>query len=179
MARDDFSIEYWWKERESLEPLGDHSAWPSVMQALFAFLARNKGGFRIKVRGVEATFELMPDLSTIFSELPHALATLKSCENILVELDMFEQGTDVGIVLRRQADQISVRFETAPGSGAPYQLLGNEASSIAANVFFYQWQRFLLAILDAMREVAPEHSKDESFVAYRATINELTSSDLS
>jgi hypothetical protein len=172
-----FSIEYWWEKQDTPDQLGDHSEWPVVMQALFAFLTDNKGGFRIKAGAWAATFELMPDLSSIFADLPHVLGTLQQQDGVSVELDMFAQGTDVGIAMRRQGDEILMRFETAPGSGEPYQLLDDEELAVSAPVFLLQWQRFVLAILDAMSKTDPSACEDESFIAYRDTIRGLTMVD--
>ena len=48
--------------------------------ALETFLARFDGEFTLNVQEEEATFELEPDLSTIFDELPNNLLALKSAQ---------------------------------------------------------------------------------------------------
>ena len=122
----------------------------------------------------EVPLALRPDLTSVFDELPGALATLKNEENVSVELDFFEQGTEVGVWMHRIGDKIHIRFETCPGSGEQYQSLSEKEFPVSAHQFFQQWRAFLKAILAAIAEARPEATRDASYAQYHEAINNLT-----
>ena len=93
-----------------------------------------------------------------------------------VEFDFFEQGTDVGMLMERQGNTISIRFETAPGSGIRFQSLPDISMPVPANEFIEQWLRLIRAVLSAIVELQPELIKDKSYQEYCTRLDLVESS---
>jgi hypothetical protein len=166
-----FEISYWW------ETLSEPSYFLEIVDAtkisiaLDYFLSLYEGQFMIRVEGHEACFDLRPDLSTIFEEIPLVLERLTTNTESPVEFDFFEQGTDVGMLMERREDKITICFETAPGSGQRFKFLPDDRIPVPANEFLEQWLQFIRSVLDALVKLQPELVNDESYQKYRTRLD--------
>src|SRR5919109_1278575 len=92
-----FKITYSWEKRS--EPYGfdeeNYIDWSMLFSCLRRFLALYDGTFLVRINEFDLHFDLEPDLSTIFEELPGVLETLTANTDSPVELHLFEQGTDL------------------------------------------------------------------------------------
>jgi hypothetical protein len=164
-----FKITYKWEKRS--EPYRfdeeDYIDWTRLFTCLRRFLALYDGTFRVRINEFDLHFDLEPDFSTIFEELPDVLETLKANTDSPAELHLFEQGTDLIFWLERQADTISIRMEKGPSVGSRFADLPESVFSVPANVFLKEWIRFTKAVLDALVELQPDLTGDESYQEYR------------
>ena len=169
-----FEISYWWEKLSEpgyfLEMLDTR-----VFLALYYFLSIYEGQFTIRFQEHEACFDLRPDLSTIFKEIPLVLEKLTTDTESPVEFDFFEQGTVVLMWMERQGTQITVRFETAPGSGQRFKFLPDTKIPVLADEFLEQWLQFVRAVLDALVNLKPDLVNDESYHTYRSQLDVVES----
>lgn len=147
-----------------------------VSVALDYFLSIYAGDFVIYINGSGARFDLHPDLSTIFKKIPLVLEQLTTDTESPVEFDFFEQGTDVGMLMERQGTQITVRFETAPGSGQRFKFLPDTKIPVLADEFLEQWLQFVRAVLDALVDLQPDLINDKSYLEYCSQLDVVDSS---
>lgn len=169
-----FEISYWWEKLSEpgyfLEMLDTR-----VFLALYYFLSIYEGEFTIRFQEHEACFDLRPDLSTIFKEIPLVLEQLTTDTESPVEFYFFEQGTDVGMWMERQGTQITVRFETESGSAERFKFLPDTKIPVLADEFLEQWLQFVRAVLDALVNLQPDLVNDESYHKYRSQLNVVES----
>jgi len=172
-----FKITYFWEKRS--DPFHfeeqDYVDVTMLFLCLQRFLALFKGEFVARVGDLDLHFDLDPDLSTIFEELPETLESLASVTDSPVELRFFEQGTDVTFWLERLADTINVRFTTGPSVGGRFINLPKSAFQVPANAFLNEWVRFAQATLDALVDLQPDLADDESYKEYRGRLLALDS----
>lgn len=161
-----FEITYWWKKLSEPDYFLEMVDATKISVSLDYFLSLYKGQFIISVQEYDVCFDLRPDLASIFEDIPFALEKLTKNTVSPVEFDFFEQGTDVGMLLERQADIIKVHFETGPGSNMQFKFLPNTNILVPANKFLEQWLRFIRAILDALVKLQPQLVNDESYKEY-------------
>ncbi|MEQ8999790.1 MAG: hypothetical protein RID53_25175 [Coleofasciculus sp. B1-GNL1-01] len=162
----EFQISYWWKKRNKPGSFMEIVDASKLSICLDYFLSIYQGQFTVSVQGHEACFDLDPDLSTIFETIPNVLTKLTKDTNHALEIDFFEQGTDVGMLMERQDNVIQIRFETAPGSGMRFKFLPDTYIPVQANQFLEQWLQFIRAVLKALLELQPELLSDESYQQY-------------
>ena len=170
-----FKITCKWEKRS--EPYRfdeeDYIDWTMLFMSLRRFLALYDGPFLIRINEFDLDFDLEPDLSTIFEELPDVLEALSTNTDSPVELHFFEQGTDLIFWLERQADTISIRFVKGPSVGRRFADLPESLHSIPANIFLNEWVRFANAVLDALVELQPDLTGDQSYLEYRDRLQAL------
>lgn len=170
-----FEIFYWWEKLSKPSYFLEIVDTTRVSVALDYFLSIYKGEFAISLQGHEACFDLRPDLSTIFEDIPLVLEKLTTDTESPVEFYFFEQGTEVGMWMERQGDQITVRFETATGSGEIYKFLPDTKIPVLADEFLDQWLQFVRAVLDALVNLQPDLVNDESYHTYRSQLDVVES----
>ncbi|BAZ16003.1 hypothetical protein NIES4071_78760 [Calothrix sp. NIES-4071] len=161
-----FNISYWWEKLSEPDYFLEIVDATKIFASLNYFMKRYKGQFIISVQEHDACFDLRPDLSTIFEDIPLVLEKLTKDTHSPVEFDFFEQGTDVGMLMERQGDLVKVRFEITEASAMKFQFLPNTNILVSVWEFLGQWLQFIKAILDAMVELQPELMKDESYKEY-------------
>ena len=170
-----FEISYWWEKLSEPDYFVEMVDTTRVSVALDYFLSIYEGQFAIRIQEHEACFDLRPDLSTIFKEIPLVLEQLTTDTESPVEFDFFEQGTDVGMLMERQGTQITLRFETAPGSGQRFKFLPDTKIPVLADEFLEQWLQFVRAVLDALVNLQPDLVNDESYHKYRSQLDVVES----
>lgn len=161
-----FKISYYWEKLSEPNYFLEIVDANKIFVSLSYFLSRYKGQFIISVQEHDACFDLRPDLSTIFEDIPLVLEKLTKDTHSPVEFDFFEQGTDVGMLMERQGDIIKVRFETTEASAMKFQFLPDTNILVSAWEFLGQWLQFIRAVLDAIVELQPELVLDESYKQY-------------
>jgi hypothetical protein len=170
-----FEISYWWEKLSEPDYFVELVDTTRVTIALDYFLSIYQGQFEIRIQWHEACFDLRPDLSTIFKEIPLVLEKLTTDTESPVEFDFFEQGTVVLMWMERQGTQITVRFETAPGSGQRFKFLPATKIPVLADEFLEQWLQFVRAVLDALVKLQPDLVNDESYHKYRSQLDVVES----
>lgn len=118
-----FKISYSWEKLSEPDYFFEIVDATKIFTSLSYFLSLYKGQFIVSVQEHNACFDLRPDLSTIFEDIPLVLSQLTKDTHSPVEFDFFEQGTDVGMFIERQGDTIKVRFETSGASAIRFQFL--------------------------------------------------------
>jgi hypothetical protein len=168
-----FEISYWWEKLKKTSYFVEMVDATRVFISLNYFLSIYEGEFTIHVQGHNACFNLRPDLSTIFEDIPIVLEKLTIDTESQVEFDFFEQGTDVGIIIERQGDKIQIRFDISPGSSPNFQFLPESKFTVPAEEFIEQWLRFIRAILNALVDLQPELLNDKSYQEYYTRLNNI------
>lgn len=166
-----FEISWTWSRRTQPHPKGGFDGEERVFLSFRHFLTLHQGSFAVRVGSSAAQLFLDPDLSTIFRELADVLDLLRHDTNEPAELYFFEQGTELVLWMERRSGDISVRFETFPGSGEPYKDLSERPVVVPASLFFGQWARFMAAVLDAVCALDPDLAADESQQRYRRRVS--------
>jgi hypothetical protein len=166
---DSFKIIYNWEKQN--EPYRfdeeDFSDITVVALCLERFLSIYEGTFLVRINEFDLLFYLDPDLSTIFEELPGVLEALTANTDSPVELRFFEQGTELSFWMERQADSINFRIVDELIDGKRSTELPVSVLPIQANVFLNEWVRFANAVLDALVELQPDLTGDQSYLEYR------------
>lgn len=172
-----FKITYCWEKRSDPSHFEeeDYVDVTALFLCLRRFLALYEGKFMVRVNDLDLLFDMDPDLSTIFEELPETLETLTSDTRSPVGLYFFEQGTDLTFWLERLADTINIRFAPGPYAGSQFINLPRSVFPISANVFLSEWVRFAQAALDALVELQPGLTEDESYKEYRGRLQAINS----
>jgi hypothetical protein len=164
-----FKITYKWEKRS--DPYSfyeeDFVDYTVLFTCLRRFLALYDGTFVVRISELDLHFDLEPDFSIIFEELPDALEALLLNTDSPVELYFAEQGTDLKFLLERQADTISIRFVKGLTVGWEFESLPESVFSVSANVFLSEWVRFAQAVLDALVALQPDLTNDQSYQEYR------------
>ena len=173
-----FEIAYWWNKLSEPSYFFEKVDASKISISLDYFLSIYEGQFKIRCQEYEALFDLRPDLSTIFEEIPLTLEKLTKDTDSPVEFDFFEQGTDVGMLMERQGNIIKVHFETAPGSGIRFQFLPETNIPVSANEFLREWIKFIRAVLNALVELQPKLVSDTSYQQYRTQLDLVESQGL-
>jgi len=174
---DSFKITYSWEKQStpSRFEAEDYVDVTPLVLCLERFLAIYEGQFVVHINDLDLHFDLRPDLSTVFEELPEVLEALTSDTDSPVELHFFEQGTDLSFWLERHANTISIRFGKGPSVGKRFADLPEATFSVPANVFLDEWIRFVQAVLDALLALQPDLANDESYQEYRNRLLNLRS----
>ncbi len=172
-----FKITYSWQQRSKPLPFAeeDYVDASVLFLALERFLAIHQGEFIVQVDNLRLHFDLDPDLSTVFEEIPAVLEDLTADTESPVELYFYEQGTDLALLIGRQKDAITLRFRKGPYTGKRFADLPETLFSAPAEVFMEEWIRFVRAILDAMTVLQPNLAQDESYREYRTRLLALES----
>ena len=172
-----FNITYSWKKQStpSRFEAEDYADVTALVLCLERFLAIYMGQFVARLNDLDMHFDLRPDLSTIFEELPDVLEALTSDTTAPVELYFFEQGTDLTFWLERHANAISIRLAKGQSVGKRFADLPEATFSVPANVFLDEWIRFAQAVLDALLALQPDLANDESYQEYRDRLLSLQS----
>jgi hypothetical protein len=143
------------RRRETLLEPGDELADASdVFLSLRRFLRAYQGVFTIWVGAVGAGFDLDPDLSTVFEDLPGVLEALAQDVSPAVLLHFFEQGTDLTVELERR-NSVRVRFLKGAYAGRRFDDLSSDACSVRPGEFFSEWLHFLRDIVDRVVRFDP------------------------
>ncbi len=145
----------------------------TIFLSLQHFLSLHEGTFQVQIDNLSIPFDLDPDLSTIFEEIPEVLEHLTTETELPTELDFFEQGTDLCWKLKRDGDKISVRFIKGSEAGMPYRNLPDETIWLDAQVFITEWSNFIQAVLIALAELEPNLIEEESYQEYKSRLKSL------
>lgn len=94
-----FEISYWWEHLSKPGYCVEMVDATRVFISLNYFLSIYEEEFVIHVQEHDACFDLRPDLSTIFEDIPVVLKQLTTDTKSPVEFDFFEEGTAVGILM--------------------------------------------------------------------------------
>lgn len=129
------------------------------------FLSRHQGEFALRFDSVELSFDLDPDLSTVFEDLPDVLESLTEDTREPVELDFFEQGTDIALNLARDGSLIAVRMEKGPAAGEGFELPDN-VLFVVADEFLETWSLFLQDVLERLAAFDPSVKTTEDYRSY-------------
>jgi hypothetical protein len=174
-----FEIEYWWTERRVPLPFTseDYVDATALFLGLEHFLSRYQGEFVIHIDDLELRFELDPDLSTVFEEIPAVLQKLHSENRSPVELYFFEQGTDLILLLERQEDAINIHFQKGLATGQRFTYLPDSGFSVLADLFLKEWIQFTQVVLDALVSLEPGLTDEEGYQEYRARLLALRPRD--
>ena len=172
-----FKITYSWEKQSTPSRFeeGDFVDVNALVLSLERFLAIYAGQFVVSIDDLDLQFELRPDLSTVFEELPDVLEALTSDTDAPVELYFFEQGTDLAFLLERHANTISIRFTKGPSVGRRFDDLPEATFSVPSKVFLAEWSRLAQAVLDALRDLQPDLASDQSYQEYRNRLRALES----
>lgn len=169
-----FKISYSWKQQN--DPWLHEEEFIDVSPlflSLQRFLSLYEGTFQVQVDDLSILFDLDPDLSTIFNEIPVVLEHLATETQSQIELDFFEQGTDLCWKLERDGDKISVRFIKGSEAGVPYRNLPDETFWLDAHVFITEWSNFIQSLLIVLTELQPNLIKEESYQEYICLLKNL------
>ncbi|HSN97562.1 MAG TPA: hypothetical protein VLS89_04655 [Candidatus Nanopelagicales bacterium] len=149
-----------------------------IFIALRRLLARDAGQFQIRIGSLVLPFDLDPDLSTVFEDLPGVIHALDGEDDMTspVELHFFEQGTDLTFVMQRRGNEVELVLRRGASSGPRYADVPAGPLLVSARQFLLAWARFLEDVLTALRRVEPGIEHDESYQAYTARIRSMGSS---
>jgi len=167
-----FKIQYFKPRRNDtmLEPLDfsedEYVDASLIFLSLEHFLATYQGTFILKVGDFDLCFDLDPDLSTIFEDIPDVLMSLATAKESAEELYFYEQGTDLNLLLERKASEITISFVKGLMVGQRFENLPENALSIPASMFFDEWSHFLHLILADLIEFNPSLQNDKSYIEY-------------
>ena len=144
-----------------------------IFLSLEHFLAMNQGTFILKVGDFDLShgeashfFDLDPDLSTIFEDIPDVLMSLATQEESPEELYFYEQGTDLNLKLERKANEMTIGFVKGLMVGKRFENLPENTLSLPASMFLDEWSHFLHLILEDLIEFNPSLENDKSYVEY-------------
>lgn len=167
-----FEITYSWKPRTPAQPFDeeDYQDASRLFLALRRFLARMEGQFLMRLGATALVFDLDPDLSTVFEELPGVLEALAGEAGVAVELSFFEQGTDLTLVLQRRGGDIEIRFQSGPSTGRRYADAPADPVLVSAPRFLEAWRALLGDVLGALRAVDPGLRNDQGYQDYVAKL---------
>lgn len=170
-----FKVTYYWEKRATRLDFdeGNYADATELFLGLERFLATNQGHFVVYVDDFDLHFDLDPDLSTIFEELPEVLGDLTAETELPVELHFYEQGTDLIFLLERKGDTITIRFAKGPSVGKRFAHVPERTLAVPADVFIDQWVRFAQAILEGLVTLQPELKNDQSYQAYSGRVDLL------
>ena len=173
-----FKITYSWQKRREPLPFGedDYVDASPLSLALQHFLANWEGGFVVQIDDTKLRFDLRPDLSTVFQEIPDVLKKLTLASAAPAELYFFEQGTDLTLLLERRESVIIIQFAKGPSAGNRFSDLPGTRFTAPADLFFIEWIRFAQAVLDHLTGLLPDLVNEESCRDYRASLRALESS---
>lgn len=176
-----FEIKYSWKVREkpyrfSVDEYVDVT--PLVL-CLEEFLSLFEGTFTIRVGEVEAVFDLKPDLSTIFEELPRMIEAITTNPNTSTDIDFYEQGTEIILRLLKKKENVLIEFIAGDTTSVKLSHLNGKSFLITTRDFLYAWRTFVLAVLDQLIKLCPGLIHDESYRNYNYYINYYTEAFLS
>lgn len=152
---------------EALDFLEEEYVDASLMfLSLEHFVAMYQGTFIVKIADFDLRFDLDPDLSTIFEEVPDVLMSLVMEEASPVELYFYEQGTDLNLLLERKGSEITIRFVKGLMVGKRFKNLPETPLSVPASMFLDEWSHFLHVILEGLIELNASLQNDESYIEY-------------
>ena len=102
-----FKINYLWTQQNDpwLSEEEEFTDVSPLFLSLQQFLSLHEGTFQVQIDNLSIPFDLDPDLSTIFEEIPEVLEHLITESNLPTELDFFEQGTALCWKLERDGDK--------------------------------------------------------------------------
>lgn len=167
-----FEITYKWEKRSEPYRFAEEDYVDATMlfMCFRRFLALYDGTFLVRINELDLHFDLEPDFSTIFEELPDALEALTANTDSPAELHFFEQATDLIFWLERLADTISIRMGKGPSVGRRFDNLPESVFFVPANVFLKEWVQFANAVLNALVGLMPDLTGDQSYREYRDRI---------
>jgi hypothetical protein len=169
MSTEPFRIDHHWSPEAAGEPEPVRDPSP-LWRAMRRFIGTRRGGFTLHVGALPLAFDLAPDLSTIFAELPGVLEHLASGAPGPVELDFFEPGSGLALELERDCDAIRIRPRRGDGIGARFRGLAEDEHRVPAREFLCAWGAFLGAVLDALAADDATLSAGPELGAYRRRI---------
>lgn len=163
-----FKITYSWEKRSVPQRFDedDYVDLAAVVLSLEHFVAIYQGQFVVHIHDNDLLFDLRPDLTTIFEELPNVLEALTTKTKVPVKLHFYEQGTDLTFLLERQEDTIFIRFVKGPSVGKQFVNLPETTFSVHADLFLHEWVYFVRAVLKALITLQPELETEESYQQY-------------
>lgn len=144
--------------------------WGPLFQSLRQFLANYSGEFEIMIGDRRLHFNLDPDLSTIFDNIPDILQQLTADTIEPAYLHFFEQATDLMLILERRGAAINIRFYVGDFAGHQFRDLPDSGYEVMANEFLAEWCRFARAVLVALSDFQPELATTADFQAYCARL---------
>lgn len=132
---------------------------------LTRFTHAYEGEFLIPLQGATLQLLLEDDLLFVFDRLPAWLACLAAGDGS-ADLLFGSQGTELVLIAARSGKTVTVSAtsldQTRPFVGGPLV--------VSLCIFFEDWTRFLLALLDALAEIEPKLNADEAWQRYRSEI---------
>jgi len=137
------------------------------------YLRSHHGTFSMRFNGVELQFDMDPDLSTVFEELPGILDAVAEDTNRPVDLYFFEQGTDLHLELDRRGDDLVIWPKKGPSAGKRFERIAERPHKVSGNEFVGEWLRFLGAILDALVCFEPLVERTPSYRSYSGRLAAL------
>jgi len=169
-----FDVTKSWSAREHAQPFSpeDYEDATGLFVALRRFLATYTGEFVLQIDQYRLKFDLDPDLSTIFEELPDTLKRLTQ-RGATAELFFFEQGTDVRLLFERQDGTIRIQVEKGQYAGRQFLAIPHTPFVVPARAFLKAWGAFAHAVLDTLKQSEPGLVNDKSFQKYKDSIEEL------
>ncbi len=169
-----FAITAWWKPLRPASPFdpshGLAGASP-LFVALRHFLALYEGEFVVRVGDLHLRFDLRPDLSTVFEDLPGVLTALAADTAAAEELYFFEQGTDVAFLLERKGEVVTIRFRRGLTAGWEFDDLPEGPLAVAAGQFIGEWVLLARRVLQALVALEPGLDGDDSYRRYRGQLD--------
>lgn len=167
-----FKIQYLYQKRSKAQYFEeeDYVDASPIFLCLEHFLAIYEGKFILQLGEFDLSFDLDPDLSTIFLELPDVLMSLTMEQEAPTELYFYEEGTDLNLLLERKADTITIRAIPGLMVGKQFKNLPESALSVPAEMFLEEWRDFLTVILEGLIEFNPALEKDRSYQEYYSLI---------
>ena len=174
---ENFKIVYQWEKRTQSLPFSedDYVDATKLFLSLRHFLSDFQGKFTLHVGRLELDFDIGPDLSTVFEELPSVLEQLTTETQTPVELYFFEQGTDLMFLLQRQGEIISLWIEKKSSVGVRFANIPNRVVSISATDFLKEWIQFIKAVLNSLLDLDPTLMNDESYQMYLKRLFQIQS----
>lgn len=145
-----FSITADWQKRQDPRRMDDSDValWSNEMRKLFDFVNRYDGPLTLHLGDLDIRLTL-DDLPYVFEELDDVVDTLRH-DGGESELYFAALGTDLNLVLRRQADAVLVTIQ--PGYTAPdeFSALAGRIIAIEPESFLCGWSGFTAQIRAAL-----------------------------
>ena len=167
-----FRIAWSWRPRPRPEKFSekDYTDASELYMGLRQLLANTIGSFTLEFGPLRLEFEIDPDLSIVFEDLPGLLQALATGQGAIPKLYFAEQGTDLKLLFDRQGDDLAVRFQKGYSVGEGFANLPEAAPAVSAATFASEWTRFLREVLDEIISVRPGVKDDESYEEFEAAL---------
>lgn len=170
-----FDIRLTLTRRATFKPFdaSDYEDASEMFLALSAFLGEYEGNFEVRIDTSRLHFDIEPDLSSVFEDLPLELVNLRELDGAEAEIYFFEQGTDIRISMQRQGEAVRLQVEKGRYVSVANRPFPDNAFFVELNGFLACWTQFLQSVLDLLKKGRRYVLSAESYKEYQAVLRRI------